>query len=39
MITFDVIKKNIKKHNTNWQQIFDSYWVLIIGDSGCGEKR
>ena len=39
MINFDdVVKENIKEHNTNWQQIPDHpYRVLIIGDSGSGK--
>ena len=36
MITFDdVIKENVKEHISNWQQIFDHpYRILIIGGSG-----
>ena len=36
MINFnDVVKEDIKEHNSNWPQIPDHpYRILIIGDSG-----
>ena len=39
MINFDdVTKENIKERNTNWLQIFDHpYRILIIGGSGSGK--
>ena len=39
MIDFDdVTKENIEEHNSNWQQIPDHlYRVLIIGGSGTGK--
>ena len=41
MISFDeAIKENIKKLNSNWQQIPDhSYRILIIGGSGSGKTN
>ena len=41
MINFeDVIKENIKEHNTNWLQIPDHpYRILITEDSGSGETN
>ena len=41
MINFgDVTKQKTKGHNSNWPQIPDHpYRILIIGDSGCGEKN
>ena len=35
MISFDdITRENIKKHNTNWLEIQDHpYRILIIGDS------
>ena len=40
MINFvDVIKENIKAHNTNWPQIPDHpYRILITAGSGSGKK-
>ena len=40
MINFDdVVKKNIKEHNSNWLQIPDHpYRILTIGGSGPGKK-
>ena len=40
MINFvDVAKENIKEHNTNWQQILDHpYRILINRGSGSGKK-
>ena len=40
MINFDdVVKENIKVNNTNWPQIPDHlYRILIIGASGSGKK-
>ena len=38
MISFDVIKGNIKEHNPNWPKIPDHpYRILIIGGSGSGK--
>ena len=35
MINFDVTKENKKNHNTNWPQISDHpYRILIIGGTG-----
>ena len=41
MISFDeAVKENIKKLNSNWQQIPDhSYRILIIGGSGSGKTN
>ena len=41
MINFDdVIKENIKVHNSNWPQISDyTYRILIIGGSGSGKTE
>ena len=41
MINFDdVVKENIKEHNSNWPQIPDHpYRILIIGGSGCGKTN
>ena len=41
MINFDdVIKENIKEHNSNWPQIPDHiYRMLRIGGSGSGKKN
>ena len=41
MITLDgVTKKNIKKYNTNWPQILDHpYRILIIGGFGYGKTN
>ena len=41
MINFDdVIKENIKVHNSNWSQISDyTYRILIIGGSGSGKTE
>ena len=40
MINFDdVVKENKKENNTNWPQIPDHlYRILIIGGSGSGKK-
>ena len=40
MINFhDVTKENIKERNTNWPQIADHpYRILIIGSFGSGKK-
>ena len=40
MINFDdVTQEKIKEHNTNWLEIPDhSYRILIIGGSGSGKK-
>ena len=36
----DVTKENIKEHNSNWPQIPDnSYKILIIGGSGFGKTN
>ena len=39
MINFDDVKKeNIKKHNSNWPQILDRpYRILIVGGSRSGK--
>ena len=39
MINFDVVaKKPIKEHNSNWPQIPDHpYGILITGGSGSGK--
>ena len=40
MINFDIIKENIKQHNTNWQQIPDhTYRILIIIGSRSGKTN
>ena len=41
MINFDnVTKENIKEKNSNWPQISDHpYRILIIGGSGSGETN
>ena len=41
MINFDdVTKENIKEHNTNWPQISDHpYRILIVGGSGSGKTN
>ena len=41
MINFDdVVKENIKEHNTNWPQVPDHpYRILIIGKSGSGKTN
>ena len=41
MINFDyTTKKDIKEDNTNWPEIFDyPYRMLIIGGSGSGETN
>ena len=40
MINFDVTKENIKEHNSNWPQILDHpYRILIIGGSGSGKTN
>ena len=41
MINFDkFVKENIKEHNSNWPQIPDHpYRILIIGDSGSGKTN
>ena len=41
MIKFDVVtKENIKEHNSNWSQILDPlYRILIIGSSRSGETN
>ena len=41
MINFDdVTKENIKDHNTNWPQIPDyPYKILIFGGSGSGKTN
>ena len=41
MIKIDDVKKdNIKKHYSNWPQILDhSYKILIIGGSGSGKTN
>ena len=41
MINFDdVTKENIKEHNTNWPQILDHpYRILIIRGSGSGKTN
>ena len=41
MIHFeDVTKENIKEHNSNWPEILDHpYKVLIIGGSGSGKTN
>ena len=41
MINFDdVIKENIKGHNSSWPQISDyTYRILIIGGSGSGKTE
>ena len=41
MINFDdAVKESIKWHNSNWSQIpDDSYGILIIGDSGSGKTN
>ena len=39
MINFDVTKENKKNHNTNWPQIPDHpYRILIIGGTGWGKR-
>ena len=40
MINFDdVTKENIKDHNTNWPEILDHpYRILITGSSASGKK-
>ena len=40
MINFHgVTKEHIKEHKSNWPQIFDhSYRILIIGGSGSGNR-
>ena len=36
----DVAKVNIKENNTNWPQIYDHcYRILITGGSGCGKTN
>ena len=36
----DVTKENIEEHNSNWQQIPDHpYRILLIGGSGTGETN
>ena len=36
----DVIKENIKEHNSNWPQILNHrYRILIIGGSGSGKRN
>ena len=39
MFNFDYItKEDTKEHNTNWPEIPDCpYWILIIGGSGSGK--
>ena len=41
VINFDnVTKENIKEHNSNWPQIFDhQYIILIIGGSQSVKKN
>ena len=41
MINFhDVTKENVKEHNSNWLQIPDhTYRILIIRDSGSGKTK
>ena len=41
MINFDVVvKENIKDHNSNWPQIPDHpYRIIIIGGSGSGKTN
>ena len=41
MINFDdITKENMKKHNSNWPQILDHpYRILIIGDSNSGKTN
>ena len=41
MINFDdVTKETIKEHRTNWLQISDYlYRILIIGGSGSGKRN
>ena len=40
MINFGVTKETIKEHNTNWPQIPDHlYRILIIGGSGSGKTN
>ena len=41
IINFDCVKKeNIKEQDTNWSQIPDHpYRILIIGDSGSGKTN
>ena len=41
MINFDdVTKENIEEHNSNWPQIPDRlYGILIIGGSGSGKNK
>ena len=41
MINFDdVMKENIKEHNSNWPQIPEHpYRILIIGGTVSGEKN
>ena len=41
MINFDdIIKENIKVHNSNWPQSSDyTYRILIIGGSGSGKTE
>ena len=39
MINFDVTKESKKNHNTNWPQIPDHpYRILIIGGTGWGKR-
>ena len=36
----DITKENIKEHNTNWRQIPDHpYRILITGGSGYGRTN
>ena len=36
----DVIKENIKEHNSNWPQIPDDLQrMLIVKGSGCGKAN
>ena len=36
----DVTKENIEEHNSNWPQIPDRlYGILIIGGSGSGKNK
>ena len=41
MINFgDVVKENIKEHNSNWPQIPDHpYRILIVGSSRSGKTN